>query len=278
MLFPRRASTRTTPDSSSASARDFELAMEWVRNTRLEPLASFLARKPSVGRMSAHDGETLLMRAASGDSMDLMRLLLPLSDVAAADSFGETALSRAAWSGQPESIQILLEHGAPADAATARGLDPLMVAASAEWRGALDCARLLLPRSDLGRVDHEGRSALFIALMNREAPACFSQMIWEAMPEALQKIQGDDLFALAVSHRPDIDLLDALSPFANPQRVRQFCADHARDPRTFMPRFFVAEEARALASAAGLSEPGPTEADSSADLGPKSQTGRAARL
>ena len=74
-------------------------------------------------------GETLLMKAAAGESPLLTKLLLLLrAKVDARNLDGETPLFYAAANGRPANIELLLQFGADVDAKDRRGRTPLCMA------------------------------------------------------------------------------------------------------------------------------------------------------
>ena len=83
------------------------------------------------------------------------------------DAFGRGALARAAQSGKPEAVELLIRRGAAVDAADDHGMTALMLAARAGSLGAVDALEEALVsfvrpgmRSRCEEVSAESRAAL----------------------------------------------------------------------------------------------------------------------
>ena len=91
--------------------------------------------------------------AARGGHTETVQLLLDKgANANAADSYGRTALHGAAWGGHTEMVQLLLDKGANAKAATSDGRTALHGAA---WRGHTETVQLLL-RAVVRLLEHAG--------------------------------------------------------------------------------------------------------------------------
>ena len=100
--------------------------------------------------------------AGLGARLDNFRLLAERCDVEATWGSGQTALNTGAMAGAgAEVLALLVERGADPRAADRSGVTPLMAAL---YSGSLEAAAWLIPRSDLGAVDDEGRDALLWAV------------------------------------------------------------------------------------------------------------------
>lgn len=91
----------------------------------------------------------------------------PGIDIAAVDRDGFTALHWAAWSGMPETAQLLLDAGLNINTADARGFTPLMLAA---MRGNSSLVKKLLDAgADASLRNADGRTAQELAVENESA-------------------------------------------------------------------------------------------------------------
>jgi len=105
---------------------------------------------------------TLLMSAAMNDAPDVLRLLLPKSDVNAKNSTHDTALMLAAGNSSADCVEILLAAGANPDAFNQEGQDALMRAATHHHSQA--SLRALLKAANPRRIDAHGKNALMLAI------------------------------------------------------------------------------------------------------------------
>ncbi|XP_046563153.1 serine/threonine-protein phosphatase 6 regulatory ankyrin repeat subunit B-like isoform X2 [Haliotis rubra] len=106
--------------------------------------------------------------AAKNECMECVKLLLPLSDVNAQDSNGNTALHFSSLSDEPhchEMIQALLEKGGAVEIKNKKGETPLHYAA---WNQCTVCVKLLLPVSDVNAQDSDGNTALHFSSLSDE--------------------------------------------------------------------------------------------------------------
>jgi len=120
---------------------------------------------------SDEDRETPLMYAAALPTPAILEALLaaPHVRVNARDSAGNTALSWAAMSRQPDvatAVALLLKAGAETDSKDAEGRTPLLLAAAGS-KAAVQA--LLAAGADVQAIDSDDRSALMIAAEHERA-------------------------------------------------------------------------------------------------------------
>jgi ankyrin repeat protein len=113
--------------------------------------------------VAAHFGATPALKAllADGASKELV------------EKYGHTALAVSAELGHLSCLQLLLEAGANANAQDLLGNTPLMAAV---MKKQYDCARALLPASDLAVMDKMGNTA-FHAAVNTASEECFELLL-----------------------------------------------------------------------------------------------------
>jgi ankyrin repeat protein len=172
-----------------------------VDNDDLEGVARMLNEDPRL-LSTVFQGETLLMRAAEGQSVGMVTMLLEKgAEVNFADSCGRTALFVAAIYGSDEMVSILLLSGADPSMRRDNGMTPLFAASrygreavvrvllrhmrgrgvderiavgvTALWvacaAGHVEVVRaLLLAGADHTIADDQGRTPLQIAELNRK--------------------------------------------------------------------------------------------------------------
>lgn len=129
---------------------------------RLDKPAAVTALLPhrDPNALEESSGSTALMKAVS--SARCASILLPVSDIKARGSSGQTALMAASQSqGVDRDIFQAVLEGSDPNAVDARGKTALMLAVE---RGCLQNAEALLPLSDALAKDNEGRDALAVAL------------------------------------------------------------------------------------------------------------------
>ena len=125
----------------------------------------------NVNWRDGYDGETPLMAAVDGGSLETARLLLAAgADVQITDDRGRSALWRAAGAYNTGFIMMLADHGAEIDAPDTSGMTPLMHAADlcAEW----NITPLLAAGADPRVADKAGRSALSGDVAPQGDPKC----------------------------------------------------------------------------------------------------------
>ena len=126
-------------------------------------------------RGDALDSPVLVQAAVHGHTRILQQLLEAGADHSLTDSKGFTALNRAAQEGHLECIQLLLAAGADASKPdNVVGATPLL---SAIGRKHTDCARALLPVSDLLRTtSRQGTNALHACVLTANEE-CFEMLL-----------------------------------------------------------------------------------------------------
>ncbi|XP_048239578.1 uncharacterized protein LOC124112111 isoform X2 [Haliotis rufescens] len=130
-----------------------------------------LVEKGADVRIKNKEGKTPLHHvhcAASEQCVECVKLLLPVSDVNAQDSDGDTALHCSVLSDKPHShevVQALVEKGADVGIKNKEGETPLHCAARQQC---LECVKLLLPVSDVNAQDSDGDTALHSSVLSDE--------------------------------------------------------------------------------------------------------------
>lgn len=141
------------------------------------PGQSQAARSRIIALLREHKAHLTFMEAAqNGDLIDLQWHIDRGANVNGSTSYtlyglpgtsttqtwqGFTALAAASWSGHPEAVSLLIDHGATLEATDSRGWTALMYAAD---RDQADTVRMLLERgAKIEGKDYRGWSALMIA-------------------------------------------------------------------------------------------------------------------
>lgn len=127
-----------------------------IRNNDLPALRKLIGDSGSKARDSR--GNSPLMYAAALGSLESMRLLLDAgADANAANDFAATSLMWCA--GDAAKVRLLLSKGAKVDARSKLGRTPLLIAAG--YDGATEAARLLIEKgADVNARDEGGMSVL----------------------------------------------------------------------------------------------------------------------
>ena len=151
-----------------------------AKSGAVEVVKLLSSRCDASGRSFAENGSTPLMCAASSrkpGSAQCVEYLLPLSDLRRVDHNGRDPLMRAARSGFPKSVELLLGRfsGHWVDKA---GMDALMHAAC---RGDAEAVGLLLDWSDASRKDSCGATALMWAA-KKGAPESVAKLLSVSNP------------------------------------------------------------------------------------------------
>jgi len=219
------------------------------------PVASLLAAGADPNAVLP-EGETILMTAAhSGDPVVLEALLAAGADIEARDHFyGETALIFATIENHARAVELLVEHGADVNGASAAmdyesrragqsilGLGewtPVMYAAR---ENALDAGRALIAAgADLDVQDPDGATALVIAIINAHYE--FANMLIDAgadtnladtEPGMGPLYAAVDMHRLAVGHGrgtpPPVGLLTAVD-------TARYLLEHGADPNASLKK------------------------------------------
>jgi ankyrin repeat protein len=129
--------------SSLACLDNDQIYVEIVRNALLTGVRVDSTNESCIRGQPSPERETLLMMVASRGDIDVAKLLLESgADINRRDTFGETPLSRAAWSGNVEMVRFLLAKGANCNLGeNLEGQTPLMIAA---WNGHVEVIDWLL--------------------------------------------------------------------------------------------------------------------------------------
>ena len=115
-------------------------------------------------KATTEDGTTALMKAAEGGNKEIYQLLLPLSDAKATTEDGTTVLMKAAEGGNDEIVKRLLPVS-DAKATTENGTTALMLAMKVKNHFTIeDIYQLLLPVSDVNAADNNRKTVLAFAI------------------------------------------------------------------------------------------------------------------
>jgi len=157
--------TSATPKvvlNAETKAKLAMIAFQAARDGDLKTLTEFFAVGGSVHEVNAR-GDTLLTLAAYSKQPDAVALILKQRDVKvdARNTMGLTALSAAAFKGDVASLKLLLKAKADPNAANESRQTPIMFAALA---GKVQAVELLLDGgADGTRADRAGRTPYRLA-------------------------------------------------------------------------------------------------------------------
>lgn len=145
-----------------------------------------LGKKIDLFKRGHDSAQTPLMIAAVSPSQEMIQLLAPLSNLAAVDSYGRTALLTHLQSTKIKSLEDLDAMRALFSPEVARiadhaGITPLMAVTANinAWSGAID---ILGPASDWMALDAQGNNVL-AAKLGRISLAPYPLAIWDAHPD-----------------------------------------------------------------------------------------------
>jgi FOG: TPR repeat, SEL1 subfamily len=143
-----------------------------------------------------------ILLATQHHAQGVLDKLLPFaSSAAAVDEQQRNALWFAASDGNSELIPRLLQSGVPARHADSVGRTPFQMAVD---KGCLECARLLLPHSDINHQAASGNTALMIAASNKD-PLLTAWLLQNKAQVDLRNQRGDTALMIAVSaNSPDV--------------------------------------------------------------------------
>lgn len=137
-----------------------------------------------------------ILLATQHRAQNVLDKLLPFaSSAAAVDEQQRNALWFAAAEGNTKLIPRLLQIGVPARQADSLGRTPFQMAVD---KGCLECARLLLPHSDIDHQAASGNTALMLAATNKD-PLLTSWLLQNKAQVELRNQRGDTALMLAVS-------------------------------------------------------------------------------
>ncbi|XP_071114654.1 uncharacterized protein [Haliotis cracherodii] len=132
-----------------------------------EVIQTLVEKGADVGIKNKMD-QTPLHCAASRQCLECVELFLPVLDVNAQDSDGDTALHCSLLSDKPHShevIQTLVEKGADVGIKNKKDQTSLHCAA---WRQCQECVKLFLPVLDVNAQDSDGNTALLCSVLSDE--------------------------------------------------------------------------------------------------------------
>lgn len=150
-------------------------------------LREALALRPEIDARGPGGMTALMLSIVRDQPSAFDRILREGADLDVADADGATPLLAALKLRREAMASTLVRLGAHVDRADSRGATPLMVATE---RGDVDRVRQLLARSrDPNALDAERRSALFIALFERQ-PAVALLLVRHARVDVASPVQG----------------------------------------------------------------------------------------
>ena len=152
--------------ATAATVQDF---FDAIRSNDLARVREF-SRDPSLLQSADSKGLTPLLYASAFGSLDAMRTLIGAgADVNAAEPQGASPLHWAAC--DPARVKLLLDHGAKADAGSAQGRTPLMIASGCESAG--ESVRMLLEKgADVNARQANGDTPLYEASLGAGSRVC----------------------------------------------------------------------------------------------------------
>lgn len=143
----------------------------------------------------------ILLATRHGADAVLQKLLPYASSGGALDDQQRNALWFAAAEGKSALIPQLLQAGVSAAQADALGRTPFLMAVD---KRCLECARLLLPHSDINHQSSSGNTALMMAAANKDA-LLTAWLLQNKAEVDLRNQRGDTALMLAVSaNAPDV--------------------------------------------------------------------------
>lgn len=157
----------------------------------------------------------------------LQQLLPYASSGGALDEQQRNALWFAAAEGNSKLLPALLKAGVSAEQADTLGRTPLLMAVD---KGCLECARVLLPHSNINHQSSGGSSALMLAAANKDA-LLTSWLLQNKADVELRNQRGDTALMLAVSaNAPDVvrHLLQADASISRKNRLGFSALDLAK--------------------------------------------------
>lgn len=171
-------------------------------------LADLMGNSPNTAAIKAQltvaraPVDRYILLATQHRAQNVLDKLLPFaSSAAAVDEQQRNALWFASADGNTQLIPRLLQIGVSARQADSVGRTPFQIAVD---NSCLECARLLLPHSDINHQAASGNSALMLASTNKDALLTAWLLQNKAQVE-LRNQRGDTALMLAVSaNAPDV--------------------------------------------------------------------------
>lgn len=135
-----------------------------------------------LGPNALIEGRPVVQWLSSVGSVDVVRAVLAMGgDPNLRATSGETALLSAAYAGDRQLAQVLVDAGADTDVADADGQNALMAAAKG---GRLDLVRLLVEAgASVQRMDSRGRSALHWAVTEADSEDVVRYLLERGAPK-----------------------------------------------------------------------------------------------
>jgi len=161
-------------------------------------------------------GRTPLMRAAEAGHAECVKLLIPFSDLSAADECGATAIYLAAQFGRADCLRALIPFCDPA-APLKNGETPLMAAAAA---GRVECVKLLIPVSDVDHENQKSRMPTALAVAVKESREECVALLLAVSKKAQEPLPSGKTLLMDAAIDGTPRLVEILLPFSDP---------HARD-------------------------------------------------
>jgi ankyrin repeat protein len=169
-----------------------------------------------------------ILLATQHHAQGVLDKLLPFaSSAAAVDEQQRNALWFAASDGNTELIPRLLQAGVPARHADSVGRTPFQMAVD---KGCLECARLLLPHSDIDHQAASGNTALMLAATNKDA-LLTAWLLQNKAQVDLRNQRGDTALTIAVAaNSPEVvrHLLNANASVTRKNRLGFSALDLAK--------------------------------------------------
>jgi cytohesin len=183
-----------------------ERVINYGGNKQKDKVTWLLAKGADINMRNRY-GRSALDSVLSGQSADLVPLLLEKADVKRVDENGNTALFTAVTYSKPETVRLLLAKGADVNTRNAAGETVLHVAAQTPG----PVLKMLLDAGAKTDIkSNRGDLPLHIALRRREKNIMLTGgQVFEARPAAADNMQRGTLLALLVE-KSDINSRDQL--------------------------------------------------------------------
>lgn len=197
----------------------FILVFAWAVCVRaVSTTAMLLEGRACVDAVDSFGGSAVLQAAIWGHLDTMLLLLQHGADANLATARGLTPMHHAARRGHLSCVQALADHGARATAECALGSTPLMTAAHGGQVEALTCLLEVLKRSELlgqniDAANHQGFTALHIAALCSN-PALVTALLEAGADPQLRTCKNDTALDLARRHRRLAHVKDVLERHA----------------------------------------------------------------